>query len=79
MPSWEFVKLQLAWLEQGLDEFEAHMRMQSYLDAGFDPDMAAAAASFEQHVDEFAELQERVAELEQMVAQLMERLARLEG
>jgi hypothetical protein len=68
------VKLQLAWLDQNLDEFEAQIRLQSYLEAGFDPDLAAAAASAEIHLDEMIELRERVEQLEQIVTLLAEKL-----
>jgi hypothetical protein len=70
----ELMKLQLAWLDQGLDEFEAQVRLQSYLEAGFEPDLAAAVASAEIHLDEVMELRKRVERLEQIVTLLMERL-----
>jgi hypothetical protein len=66
----ELMKLQLAWLDQGLDEFEAELRLQSYLDAGFDPDLAAAAVSAELHVDEVRELRARIEQLERTVVLL---------
>jgi archaellum component FlaC len=70
----ELMKLQLAWLEQGLDEFESQIRLQSYLDAGLDPDLAAAAVRAESYSDEVTELRERVEQLERTVAQLIEKL-----
>ncbi len=79
MVSSELVKLQLAWLDQGLDEFEAQLRLQSYLEAGYDPEMAAAAVNFELHMEEVVVLRERVAELEQKIASLEERLTHLAG
>ncbi len=70
----ELMKLQLAWLDQGLDEFESQIRLQSYLEAGLDPDLAAAAVSAEIYLDEIAELRERIEQLEQTVALLMAKL-----
>jgi hypothetical protein len=75
----ELVKLQLAWLDQNLDELEAQIRLQSYLEAGFDPDLAAAAASAEIHLDEMIELRERVEQLEQIVTLLAEKLELVSG
>jgi hypothetical protein len=69
----ELMKLQLAWLDQGLDEFESQIRLQSYLEAGFDPELAAAAVSAELHIDTLKELHGRVEQLERMVALLRER------
>lgn len=74
MVSSELMKLQLAWLDQGLDEFESQIRLQSYLEAGLDPDLAAAAVSAEIYLDEIAELRERIEQLERTVALLMEKL-----
>ncbi len=68
----DLVKLQLAWLEQGLAEYEAQLRMQDYLDAGLDPKLAAAAANAELHQDEIADLYARVERLEKLVAMLIE-------
>jgi hypothetical protein len=68
----DLVKLQLAWLEQGLAEYEAQLRMQDYLDAGLDPKLAAAAANAELHQDEIADLYARVERLERLVAMLIE-------
>jgi hypothetical protein len=68
------MKLQLAWLDQGLDEFESQLRLQSYLEAGFDPDLAAAAINAERYLDELRELHGRVEQLEKMLAALVERL-----
>jgi hypothetical protein len=70
----ELIKLQLAWLDQGLDEFESQMRLQSYLEAGLDPDLAAAAANAEIYWDEVTDLRERMEHLERTVALLMEKL-----
>ena len=70
----DLIKLQLAWLDQGLDEFESQLRLQSYLEAGFDPDLAAAAVNAERYVDELKELRGRVEQLEQTLAVLVERL-----
>lgn len=74
MMSSELVKLQLAWLDQGMDELEAQVRFQSYLEAGFDPDLAAAVTSVEIHMDEIKDLRERVEQLEQAVTLLVEKL-----
>ena len=73
------IKLQLAWLDQGLDEFESQIRLQSYLEAGLDPDLAAAAVSAEIHQDVIVELRERVALLEQTVTILTEKLDQSTG
>jgi hypothetical protein len=77
LDSSELMKLQLAWLEQGLDEFESHIRLQSYLEVGLDPDLAAAAVSADIHMDDLAELRERVEDLEQVVALLMQKLEQI--
>jgi len=69
------MKLQLAWLDQGMDEFETQLRIQSYLEAGLDPDLAAAAVSAELYLDEVRELRERVEQLELEVMLLTERSA----
>ncbi len=74
MVSSELVKLQLAWLDQGMDEYEAQARLQSYLEAGFEPELAAAVASAELHLDEVIELRERVEKLERTVAVLTRKL-----
>jgi len=74
----DLVKMHLAWLEQGLDEYEAQLRLQSYLEAGFDPEMAAAAVNFELHMDQVVMLRERVDELEEKVAWLVARLSQTE-
>jgi hypothetical protein len=71
------LKLQLAWLDQGLDEFESQIRLQSYLDAGLDPELAAAAVGAELHMDQMTELRERVEQLEYTVALLTEQFERL--
>lgn len=68
----DLVKLQLAWLEQGMTEFESHVRMQSYIDSGMNPQLAAAAASAELHQDDIADLYTRVEHLEKLVAMLIE-------
>ena len=78
MVSSDLVKMHLAWLEQGLDEYEAQLRLQSYLEAGFDPEMAAAAVNFELHMDQVVMLRERVDELEEKVAWLVARLSQTE-
>lgn len=75
MTSSELMKLQLAWLDQGMDEFETQLRIQSYLEAGLDPDLAAAAVSAELYLDEVRELRERVEQLELEVMLLTERSA----
>ena len=75
----DLVKLQLAWLDQGLDEFESQIRLQSYLEAGLDPDLAAAAVSAEIHQDVIVELRERVEQLEQTVTVLTEKLDQSAG
>jgi hypothetical protein len=67
--------LQLAWLDEGLDQFESQLRLQSYLAEGLDPELAAAAFSAELHMDEMAELRERVEQLEQKMASLTAKLA----
>jgi hypothetical protein len=77
LASSELMRLQLAWLDQGMDEFEAHIRLQSYLEAGFDPDLAAAAASAEIHLNEVLELRGRVEQLERMVTLLVEKLEKM--
>ena len=74
MASTELMKLQLAWLDQGLDEFESQIRLQSYLDAGLEPDLAAAAVSAELHQDMIVDLHERVDHLERAVMLLVEKL-----
>lgn len=79
MESSELMKLQLAWLDQGLDEFEAQMRIESYLEAGLNPDLAAAAVSAELYMDEVEQLRERVAQLEKIVASLTTDLEQLAG
>jgi len=68
----DLVKLQLAWLEQGLVEYEAQLRIQDYLDAGLDPELAAAAANAELHKNEIADLYARIERLERLVASLLE-------
>ena len=75
----DLIKLQLAWLDQGLDEFESQIRLQSYLEAGLDPDLAAAAVSAEIHQDVIVELRERVAQLEETVTILTEKLGESTG
>jgi uncharacterized protein YceH (UPF0502 family) len=75
----DLIKLQLAWLDQGLDEFESQIRLQSYLEAGLDPDLAAAAVSAEIHQDVIVELRERVEQLEQTVTVLTEKLDQSAG
>jgi hypothetical protein len=70
----ELMKLQLAWLDQGLDDYESQFRLEYYLDAGFDPDLAAAAVSAELHLDEVRELRGRIEQLEQAVALLADQL-----
>lgn len=79
MVSSELMKLQLVWLEQGLEEFESQIRLQSYLEAGFDPDLAAAAVSAELHLDEVRELRARVDDLERTVVQLTDKLEHQAG
>jgi hypothetical protein len=74
LDSSELMRLQLAWLDQGMDEFESQMRLESYLEAGFDPDLAAAAVSAELHLDEMEKLRDRVERLERTVELLTERL-----
>jgi hypothetical protein len=69
----ELIELQLAWLERELEEYQAQIRLQSYLDAGFDPDLAAATVNAELHSDKLEELQSRVEALERLVALLAER------
>jgi hypothetical protein len=73
------MRLQLAWLDQSLDEFEAQVRLRSYLEAGFEPDLAAAVASAEIHLGEMMELRERVEQLEQIVTLLVEKLEQMVG
>ena len=64
------MRLQLAWLDQGLDEYENQLRIESYLEAGLDPDLAVAAVTAELYLDEVRELRNRVEQLEQIVASL---------
>jgi len=73
----ELVKLQLAWLDQGLDDFEAQVRLQSYIDAGYDPEMAAAVVNFELHMEKVVVLRERMDEMEQKIAWLEARLTQV--
>lgn len=68
----DVVKLQLAWLEQGLAEYEAQLRIQDYLDAGLDPELAAAAANAELHKNDITDLYTRVERLERLVTLLLE-------
>ena len=75
----ELMRVQLAWLDQGMDEFEAHIRLQIYLEAGLDPEMAAAAASAEIHIDEMNELRERIDFLEQTVSLILDKLEEIEA
>ena len=70
----DLMKLQLAWLDQGLDEYETQIRLQSFLEAGLEPDLAAAAVSAEIYLDEIAELRERIDQLEQAITLLVEKL-----
>lgn len=77
MVSSELVKLQLAWLDQGMDEYEAQARLQFYLEAGFEPELAAAVASAELHLDEVIELRERVEKLERTVVFLTRKLEQI--
>jgi len=70
----QLMRLQLAWLDQGLDEYESQFRLEYYLDVGFDPDLAAAAVSAELHLDAVRELRGRIEQLEQTVALLTEQL-----
>lgn len=70
----ELMKLQLAWLDQGLDEYETQIRLQAFLEAGLEPDLAAAAVSAEIYLDEIAELRERVDQLEQAITLLVKKL-----
>lgn len=79
MTSSELMKLQLAWLDQGLDEYESQIRVMSYLDAGLDPDLAAAAVSAELYLDEMAALGERVERMERTLVLLTEKIGRLTG
>jgi hypothetical protein len=72
LTSSELMKLQLAWLDQGLDEFETQLRIQSYLEAGLDPDLAAVAVTAELYLDEMRDLRERIEQLERTVMQLTE-------
>jgi hypothetical protein len=74
LDSSELLRLQLAWLDQGLDEYESQFRLEYYLDVGFDPDLAAAAVSAELHLDEVRELRGRIEQLERTVALLTEQL-----
>jgi hypothetical protein len=69
------MKLQLAWLDQGLDEFETQLRIQSYLEAGLDPDLAAVAVTAELYLDEMRDLRERIEQLERTVILLTEKSA----
>jgi hypothetical protein len=68
------MKLQLAWLDQTMDELEAQMRLQSHLASGFEPDLAAAVASAEVYLDELNDLRDRVDYLEHIVDLLLEKL-----
>lgn len=74
MDSSELMRVQLAWLNQGLDEYESQFRLEYYLDVGFDPDLAAAAVSAELHLDEVRELRGRIEQLERTVELLTEQL-----
>jgi hypothetical protein len=74
LDSSELMRLQLAWLDQGLDEYESQFRLEYYLDVGFDPDLAAAAVSAELHLDEVRELRGRIEQLERTVELLTEQL-----
>jgi 3-deoxy-D-manno-octulosonic acid (KDO) 8-phosphate synthase len=73
------MRVQLAWLDQSMDEFEAQLRLQVYLEAGFDPELAAAAASAEIHLDEMNELRARIEHLEQTVSMILDKLDELEA
>jgi flagellar basal body P-ring protein FlgI len=73
------MKIQLAWLDQNLDEFEAQVRLQAYLEAGFDPDVAAAVASATIHLEELKELRSRVEHLEWVVEAVVEKLEQIES
>ena len=70
MTSSDLMRLQLAWLDQGLDEYETQLRIESYLEAGLDHDLAVAAVTAELYLDEVRELRNRVEQLEQTVASL---------
>jgi len=74
LDSSELMRVQLAWLNQGLDEYESQFRLEYYLDVGFDPDLAAAAVSAELHLDEVRELRGRIEQLERTVELLTEQL-----
>jgi hypothetical protein len=77
LDSSELLRLQLAWLDQGLDEYESQFRLEYYLDVGFDPDLAAAAVSAELHLDEVRELRGRIEQLERKVELLTEQLGQV--
>ncbi len=79
MESSELMRVQLAWLDQSMDEFEAHLRLQVYLEAGLDPDLAAAAASAEIHIDEVNDLRIRIEHLEQTMSLILDKLDELEA
>jgi hypothetical protein len=64
------MKLQLAWLDQGMDELESQVRLESYLEAGLDPELAAAAVSVELYQDEVRDLRERITHLEETLERL---------
>jgi hypothetical protein len=68
------MELQLAWLSNGLDEYEAQLRIESYLNAGLDPDMAAGAVAAERYQDEVDDLRLRVEYLERIVTLLTTKL-----
>ena len=70
----DLMKLQLAMLDQDMDELEAHIRLQTYIDAGLEPELAAAAASVDIHLDEMSELRVRVEQLERTVVLLAQRV-----
>jgi hypothetical protein len=74
LTSSDLMKLQLAWLDQDLDEYEAQTRLETFLEAGLDPDLAAAAVSAEVFLNELVSLRERVEMLEQAVTLLAEKL-----
>ncbi len=75
----ELMRVQLAWLDQAMDEFEAHIRLQIYLEAGLDPEMAAAAPSADLPIDEMNELRERIDFLEQTVSLILDKLEEIEA
>jgi hypothetical protein len=64
------MKLQLAWLDQGMDDLESQVRLESYLEAGLDPELAAAAVSVELYQDEVRDLRERITHLEETLERL---------